>query len=217
MERKCKRCGVDISHKKPNAVFCKRICGAASRRVKWYEQKKVREAETLAKLFPKERVLEEEKEALQFWELLNWHETGIICHHCHSKRKFYRSSIRLGLLKCADCKKSFTCRHGTLLEDSPLPYRFWKVIIEQEYENGIEDKFCHLIDSLLGTTRKTSLFIKYRLENEEEFLQLKMVQKSCNRLVRQGLLKKDEEKKYYTIENWEKKYGKSIYRFERKR
>lgn len=205
MERKCKKCSADISHKKPSAVFCNKICGSSFRRLKWYERKKIREAESLTELFPKNKKLEEEIEALEFFEVLKWHDSGMTCPHCNSQEKFYRlvgKSCRLGLWKCAKCKKEFTCRQRTILEDSPLPYRFWKVILEQvDIEAATfqaDNKFCHRLDSMLGTTRKTSLFIKHRLENEKEFTELKITKKTCDRMVRMGLLNKIEDKYFIT-------------------
>ena len=48
---------------------------------------------------------------------------GIICIHCGHDEAY---KMRKGaLLKCKGCRKQFTARVGTVMEDSPIPIRKW--------------------------------------------------------------------------------------------
>lgn len=89
---------------------------------------------------------------------------GVICPHC-GHDQIYR--IRHGkLFRCKDagCKKQFTVRIDTVMEDSPLPLRKWLFAI---YLFGIspEGIASTRMAELIGVTQKTALHLDHRLRD----------------------------------------------------
>lgn len=138
----------------------------------------------------------EELEAIKFFEAIIWHSgDGQICPHCDSKRKFYKiksKSARPGLWKCADCRKQFTVRIGTMMEGSPLSFREWKRIIEIFHFEGEKD-FYKKIEQELNFHRATSIYLKYRWKNEANYSELKKFTKIITSMVRNGLLRREKK------------------------
>jgi hypothetical protein len=54
---------------------------------------------------------------------LRWPEGGAVCVHCGSRHNCYIATR--GYWKCVSCRKSFSVRMGTILENSRLPLRIW--------------------------------------------------------------------------------------------
>ncbi len=61
----------------------------------------------------------------------------MVCVHCGSLRKFYRMAS--GKFKCADCRKQFSIRVGTIFEDSALPLQKWffAIFVFSSHKKGI--------------------------------------------------------------------------------
>ena len=61
-----------------------------------------------------------------------------VCVHCGSSRKIYKMNGGK-LLKCADCRKQFSVRVGTIFEDSALPLQKWfyAIYIFSAHKKGI--------------------------------------------------------------------------------
>lgn len=64
----------------------------------------------------------DELEAKYYWKSKR-EEDGIICKHCKSKS--FRWHCGHSSWICKKCKRSFTLRSGTVMEDSNLPFRIW--------------------------------------------------------------------------------------------
>lgn len=56
-----------------------------------------------------------------------WGENNAICPHCKSNNHYKYEDGRL--FKCADCKKQYTVRIGTIFEDSRIPLVKWFIAI----------------------------------------------------------------------------------------
>jgi transposase-like protein len=86
-----------------------------------------------------------------------------VCPHCGSSRKVY---IMNGgkLLKCADCRKQFTVRIGTIFEDSPLPLQKWffALFIASAHKKGISSI---QLSKDIGVTQKTAWFMLHRIRH----------------------------------------------------
>ena len=75
-----------------------------------------------------------EEAAIQYFEAIRWPD-GLYCPHCgnaDAKRHYPLTAnrakkIRPGLHKCADCRLSFTVRHGTVMQDSHVPLNKWLI------------------------------------------------------------------------------------------
>lgn len=72
----------------------------------------------------------DETAAVEFFEERLWKGTPK-CAHCQSARVYQMKDAKTGqrnkrfLWRCHDCKKQFTVRIGTVLEESRLPLRAW--------------------------------------------------------------------------------------------
>lgn len=80
----------------------------------------------------------DEAKAFELAEKIVWPE-GVVCPHCGNKgeKKIYalngvkdkKGRVRLGLKKCAACRKQFTVRVGTIFENSHIPLGKWLIAI----------------------------------------------------------------------------------------
>ncbi len=86
-----------------------------------------------------------------------------VCYHCGSIRKIY--SINDGkVLTCADCRKQFTVRVGTIFEDSALPLQKWffAIYIFTAHKKGISSV---QLAKDIGVTQKTAWFMLHRIRH----------------------------------------------------
>lgn len=84
-----------------------------------------------------------------------------VCPHCKSDRKIYK--IRNGrILTCADCRKQFTVKIGTIFEDSALSLQKWfmAVYILTAHKKGISSL---QLSSDINVTQKTAWFMLHRI------------------------------------------------------
>src|SRR3954452_24845140 len=68
-----------------------------------------------------------EQAAYEHVEGLLW-PNGPVCPHCGVIGRAYTlkgNATRIGLRKCAACRKQFTVKIGTIFEDSHIPLRKW--------------------------------------------------------------------------------------------
>ena len=102
----------------------------------------------------------DEKTCIEYLAALRWPK-GIICPLCGSSRKIYHMASR-SIYKCADCKKQFSVRKGTIFEESPLPLRTWFAAswLVTASRKGISS--CQLAREL-GVTQKSAWFMLARL------------------------------------------------------
>jgi transposase-like protein len=108
----------------------------------------------LVKRFP------DEKSCREYLEKARWGKKPV-CVHCGSFRKIYR--INDGkLFKCADCRKQFTVRVGTIFEDSALPLQKWLMAIYliTAHKKGISSV---QLGKDIGVTQKTAWFVLHRI------------------------------------------------------
>nr|WP_082009925.1 transposase [Methylobacterium sp. ZNC0032] len=71
--------------------------------------------------------LHDERSAFRSLEALIWKD-GPVCPHCQEGSRLGRlrgSSCSVGTWKCYACRKPFTVRHGTLLQNSHVPLHVW--------------------------------------------------------------------------------------------
>jgi transposase-like protein/DNA-directed RNA polymerase subunit RPC12/RpoP len=102
----------------------------------------------------------DENSCIEHLEKLRW-PLGIICPMCGSSRKIYHVT-RGGGYKCADCKKLFSVRKGTIFEESRLPLRQWFAASWLLTSNRKGISSCQLAREI-GVTQKTAWFMLGRL------------------------------------------------------
>ena len=96
---------------------------------------------------------------IQFMIPLRWPE-GIVCPRCGSREHSYLATRRVW--KCKGCKKQFSIKLGTVMEDSPLPLDKWLAGIWMiaNDKNGISSYEIH---RGLGITQKSAWFLLHRI------------------------------------------------------
>lgn len=86
-----------------------------------------------------------------------------VCPHCKSDRKIYK--IRHGrILTCADCRKQFTVKIGTIFEDSALTLQKWfmAIYILTAHKKGISSL---QLSRDIHVTQKTAWFMLHRIRH----------------------------------------------------
>ncbi len=113
----------------------------------------------LLKAFPNEAA------CARHLEQLRW-PNGITCPLCSSSRKIHHLS-RPGIYKCADCRKQFSIRKGTVYEESRLPLQKWLVaaFLTTSSRKGISS---YQLGREIGVTQKTAWFVLGRLRKAAE-------------------------------------------------
>jgi transposase-like protein len=85
---------------------------------------------------------------------------GVSCPRCQCRELSFISTRRLW--KCKGCKKQFSVKVGTIMEDSPICLDKWLVAIWMiaNAKNGISSYEIH---RALGVTQKTAWFLLHRI------------------------------------------------------
>jgi transposase-like protein len=95
-------------------------------------------------------------------EAIVW-PNGPACPHCGGIDRITPvKGGRIGLRRCGDCKKQFTCKVGTVFEDSKVPVHKWlqAAHLLASSKKGISS---HQLHRTLGVTYKTAWFMAHRL------------------------------------------------------
>ncbi len=84
-----------------------------------------------------------------------------VCVHCGKSRKIYQMKDKR-ILKCADCRRQFTARIGTIFEDSALPLQKWFMAIWllMAHKKGVSSV---QLGKDIGVTQKTAWFMLHRI------------------------------------------------------
>lgn len=105
-----------------------------------------------------------EARAVTLVESLVW-PRGPVCPHCGHDGKIYRlagKTSRLGLRKCAACRKQFTVRVGTIFEGSHIPLSKWLIAIYMmcTYPKGVS---ASQLQRTLDISYKSAWFLCQRI------------------------------------------------------
>jgi transposase-like protein len=97
--------------------------------------------------------------ALNFMIMLRW-PSGISCPRCQSDQYTYISTRRTW--QCKSCKKMFTVKLGTVMEDSPISLDKWLAALWMivNAKNGISSYEIH---RALHITQKSAWFLLHRI------------------------------------------------------
>ncbi|HEY6245400.1 MAG TPA: IS1595 family transposase [Pyrinomonadaceae bacterium] len=97
--------------------------------------------------------------ALNFMAELRWPD-GIVCPHCDSSEVTFLKTRRVW--KCRSCRKQFSIKTGTILEDSPIGLDKWlsAIWIIVNAKNGVSSYELH---RSLGITQKSAWFLSHRI------------------------------------------------------
>ena len=109
--------------------------------------------------------------ASNFLMQMRW-PNGVECPNCEGKEVSYLSTRRLW--KCKACKKQFSVKVGSIMEDSPIGLDRWLAAIWliANAKNGISS--CELARSL-GMTQKSAWFVLHRIRKAMQNGSLEML------------------------------------------
>ena len=111
-----------------------------------------------------------EESAVKFFEDLRW-DNGVACPYCESKNI---ASCKVPMpYRCRDCRKHFSIRVGTILNESKLPLQKWLLAI-YILTNSKKGTSSIQLAEMIGTTQKTAWFLAHRIRetwfsNENQF------------------------------------------------
>lgn len=110
----------------------------------------------------------DEDKARALFESWRW-PNGPICPHCQHNEIYKlkgkegsKSPVAKGVYKCSACRKQFTAKVGTVLEDSHIPYSKWLMgmFILCASKKSIS---AHQMHRMLKVTYKTAWFMCHRI------------------------------------------------------
>jgi transposase-like protein len=106
----------------------------------------------------------DEAEAYKFVEAHVWPQ-GPVCPRCQSGDRIGKlegKSTRIGVYKCYRCRKPFSVKVGTIMEDSHIPMHLWLQAIHLmcSSKKGISSNQLH---RTLGVTLKSAWFLSHRI------------------------------------------------------
>jgi transposase-like protein len=98
--------------------------------------------------------------AFELVKSMRWPDGKVSCPRCNSDKTYFLANYRIW--KCGGCKKQFSLKVGTVMEDSPIGLdkwlcAFWLIV---NAKNGISSYEIH---RALGVTQKTAWFLLHRV------------------------------------------------------
>lgn len=105
-------------------------------------------------------ILNDEQKCINYLAAVRWHET-IICPHCKRTRKIHKFSDNRRY-KCADCRKQFTIKIGTIFAESKLPLKKWFKTFHliTLHEEGVTSAY---LSRKIDVTQKTAWYMLQRI------------------------------------------------------
>lgn len=103
----------------------------------------------------------DEESARKYFEQECWPD-GIICPHCGSVHISECKDHRPMPYRCRDCRKHFSVRIGTVLEESKVPLKTWLLAIYMLTTARKSISSTQLAREL-GVTQKTAWFLAHRI------------------------------------------------------
>jgi transposase-like protein len=103
----------------------------------------------------------DEKKCIEYFTSLRF-KNGAFCPHCGSNRKIHHFEDGKRH-KCADCRKQFTIRIGTIFEDSRIPLKKWFVAfyLVSGHKKGISS---YQLARDIKITQKSAWFMLQRIQ-----------------------------------------------------
>ena len=114
-----------------------------------------------ASLYDLFEAIPDEQAAINYFKAIRW-TNGEFCPYCGHAEIYALKGGRSW--KCADCRKKFSIRVGSIFEDSKIPLRKWLAAIWliTSHRKGIAST---QIARDLGVTQKTGWFMLHRLRH----------------------------------------------------
>lgn len=102
------------------------------------------------------------EEAAERWFMETRWPDGPRCVACQSANVYARKNRKPVQLKCRDCKKLFSVKSGTLMHNSPLPFRTWALAI-YILTTGLKGTSSMKLHRDLRITQKSAWYLAHRI------------------------------------------------------
>ena len=109
----------------------------------------------------------DEEAARKFFENKIWGRTGRYCPHCGSTRTVETKNHKPMPYRCKDCRKHFSVRTKTILEESRIPLHKWLLAIFLLSTN-LKGVSSYKLARDLDVTQKTAWFLAHRIRKVYE-------------------------------------------------
>ncbi len=98
--------------------------------------------------------------ALEFLAQYRWPDGNVTCQHCGAEKPMFLQTRRIW--KCRKCRKQFSVKVGTVLEDSPIGLDKWlpAIWMTVNSKNGISS---YEMGRALGVSQKSAWFMLHRI------------------------------------------------------
>lgn len=109
------------------------------------------------------RMFATESDAATWFEKMHWPDGNLTCLRCGSAEGAYRvKSGKPQPYRCRDCRKYFSLKTGTVMEESKLPLRkwAWAIYLEMTALKGVSSM---KLRRDLNVTQKTAWFMLHRI------------------------------------------------------
>lgn len=117
-----------------------------------------RQGITLIDLF---QMFPDDETAHKWFEKIRWSD-GIECPHCGSDKVREKKSRKPMPYRCRTCRKHFSVRHGTVMEESRLQLQKWAIAIYLCVSN-LKSVSSIKLHRDIGVTKKTAWFMMHRI------------------------------------------------------
>lgn len=119
---------------------------------------------------------------------------GSVCPHCGSTKRYeYR---RVKLFKCAECKKQFTAKTGTIFSDSHISLQDWFLAVQTLTSSKKPVSSVQLARDL-GLTQKSAWLMLQRIRHAARYVELEKLDKSlADRIIDRSPGEAKREKPY---------------------
>jgi transposase-like protein len=99
--------------------------------------------------------------SLRYLAAKRW-PNGVECPYCATKEPMFLKSRRIWKCRATDCRKQFSVKVGTVLNESPIPVEKWLTAmwLVANCRNGVSS--CEVARDL-GLTQKTAWFMLHRI------------------------------------------------------
>jgi transposase-like protein len=99
--------------------------------------------------------------ALSYLAAKRWPK-GVTCPYCEAKEPMFLKTRRIWKCKATDCRKQFSVKIGTVLNESPIPLDKWLMAMWMvaNCKNGVSS--CEMARDL-GITQKSAWFLLHRI------------------------------------------------------
>ena len=110
------------------------------------------------------RMFPDDAAAERWFVAQRWPDGIIVCHRCGSERVLTGAQHKTMPYRCRDCRKRFSVRTGTVMEDSKLGFQVWAIAIYM-LTTSLKGVSSMKLYRELAITQKSAWFLAHRLRH----------------------------------------------------